>query len=147
MKNLMTLMKTSISEVLETMFYLPVEFRENLPPVITESIKKNIKTGCRLKVTGSLSATFQLFIPDQLLLDMTQNFMGEDPENCNEEYLNGTLKEALNMITGNALKGLETQTPPDLDIPEIIDSSDMGSSSLLIIDTIDGAMIMQIEEN
>ena len=147
MKNLMTLMKTSISEVLETMFYLPVEFRENLPPVITESIKKNIKTGCRLKVTGSLSATFQLFIPDQLLLDMTQNFMGEDPENCNEEYLNGTLKEALNMITGNALKSLETKTPPDLDIPEIIDSSDMGSSSLLIIDTINGTMIMQIEEN
>ena len=147
MKNLMTLMKTSISEVLETMFYLPVEFRDNLSPAKIEPIKKEIKIGCRLKVTGSFLATFKLFIPEQLLLNMTQNFMGEEPENCTEEYLNGTLKETLNMIAGNALKSMKTQIPPDLDIPEIIDVSDMSSDSLIIIETIDGTMILQVEEN
>ena len=147
MKNLMTLMKASISEVLGTMFYLPVEFREDLSLEKIEPIKKEIKTGCSLKVTGSLSATFQLFIPDPLLLNMTQNFMGEDPENCTEEYLNGTLKETLNMIVGNTLKSIDTKTPPDLDIPETIDTTDIGSSPLIAIETIDGTMIMQIDES
>ncbi len=147
MKNLMTTMMTSISEVLETMFYLPVEFKENLSPEMTKSLKKDIKIGCSLKVTGSFAATFQLFIPDPLLLDITQNFMGEDPENCTAEYLHGTLKETLNMIAGNALKSMKTETPPDLDIPEIIKVSDMGSGSLIGIETIEGKMIMQIEEN
>ncbi|MCK5541193.1 MAG: chemotaxis protein CheX [Desulfobacterales bacterium] len=147
MKNLMTLIKTSISEVLETMFYLPVEFREKLSPEKIGSIKKEIKIGCSLKVSGSFSAIFQLFIPDPLLLNMTQNFMGEDPENCTEEYLNGTLKESLNMIIGNALKNIDTKTPPDLDIPEIIDISCLGTDSLIAIETIDGTMIMEIKLN
>lgn len=147
MKNLMTLMKTSISEVLETMFYLPVEFRENLPPETMELLKKNITIGCSLKTSGSFSATFQLFIPDPLLLDMTQNFMGEEAEHCTEEYQQGTLKETLNMIAGNALKSMDTDTPPDLDIPEIIKVSDIGSGALIAIEGIDGTMIMQIKEN
>ena len=147
MKNLMTMMMTSISEVLETMFYLPVEFRKNLSSEQIEEIKNEINLGCRLKSTGSLSATFQLFIPNPLLLNMTENFMGEDPENCTQEYLTGTLKETLNMIIGNALKSITKKPPPKLDIPEIIDISDMGSDTLIIIETTNGTMIMQIEMN
>lgn len=143
--NLTDLMKTSISEVLETMFYLPVEFQENLSKEEIEAFKKEINTGCRLKVTGSVEGCFQLFIPDPLLLNMTQNFMGENPESCTKKYLDGTLKETLNMIIGNALKSMKTKTPPDLDIPEIISISDMSSDSLLIVETTDGSMIMQIE--
>ena len=147
MKDLMTLMKTSISEVLETMFYLPVEFSEGLSHKMIEPIKQEIKTGCRLQASGSFSAIFQLFIPGPLLLNMTQNFMGEEPENCTKEYQEGTLKETLNMIVGNALKSIDTETPPDLNIPEIIDISDMGPDSLIVIETIDGTMIMQIKLN
>jgi hypothetical protein len=137
-------MKNSISEVLETMFYLPVEFKENLAPEEISLIKKDIKTGCRLNVSGSFPATFQLFIPDPLLIEMTQNFMGELKENCTKEYLYGTLKEALNMIVGNTLRAMKTKTPPELDIPEIINNSDMESGSLIIIETIKGIMAMQI---
>ncbi len=144
MTNLMTVMKDSISEVLETMFYLPVEFQEDVTAEQINEIKQKISMGCRLKTTGSFEATFQYFIPDQLLLDMTQNFMGEDQENCTKEYLEGTLKEALNMIIGNALKSIDAKTPPDLDIPEIIKISDLGTENLLIIEAIDGTMLLQI---
>jgi Chemotaxis phosphatase CheX len=147
MKNLMTTVMTSISEVLETMFYLPVEFREALAVDEIEAIKKGIKTGCELKVSGSFAGTFQLFIPNPLLLNMTQNFMGEDPEDCTKEYQEGTLKEALNMIIGNTLKSMDTETPPDLDIPEIIDISGMDTGSVIAIETIDGTMIMQVKLN
>ncbi len=147
MKNLMEVMKISISEVLETMFYLAIEFPDDLSPDKLEAIKKNITMGCKLNVTGSVSASFMLFIPDSLLLDMTQGFMGEDEENCTKEYLEGTLKETLNMIAGNALKSLETEESPDLHIPEIIEISEMGSGSLIIIETTDGTMIMQVETN
>ncbi|MCP3899495.1 MAG: chemotaxis protein CheX [Desulfobacteraceae bacterium] len=147
MKNLMEVMKISISEVLETMFYLAVEFQNDLSPDKLEVIKKNITMGCKLHVSGSVSASFMLFIPDSLLLDMTQSFMGEDEENCTKEYLEGTLKETLNMIAGNALKSLETDESPDLHIPEIVEISEMDSGSLITIETTDGTMIMQVEAN
>ncbi len=147
MKTLMTAMKASISEVLEKMFYLPVEFKESLSSDNMELIKNDITKVCRLKVTGSFSAVFLLFIPDTLLLEMTQNFMGEAEENCTEEYLNGTLKEVLNMIIGNALKTLKTSKPPSLDIPEILnkDVKNIQPDSSIIAETTDGTMIMKIE--
>jgi len=140
-------MKTSISEVFETMFFLPVEFNENLSGEQIEAIKKEISIGCKLNAIGSFSACFQLFIPNSLLLNMTENFMGETPENCTKEYLDGTLKEALNMIIGNALKKIDTKTPPQLDIPKIITISEIGSDSLIITETTNGTIIMNIELN
>jgi len=79
-KSLMTAMTTSISEVMETMFFLPVEFGEETK-AISERMKE-YKPGmaCQLKFFGDASGNITLLIPESLLGEMAQNFMGTPKE-------------------------------------------------------------------
>ncbi len=123
MKILTTAMMTSISEVMETMFFLPVEFGEE--PISIQSGMDEYKPvmACELKFSGDFSGGFTLVTPKDLLFEITENFMGESRENLEEEHLLGTLTEILNMICGNALSKIESKTPFKLEIPKVIDES------------------------
>ncbi len=118
---LMTAILTSISEVMETMFFLPVEFGPEIP--IAKSGMDEKKLVCELAFNGDFSGNMILMAPETLVEQMAENFMGESLENLTPEHLDGTLTEMLNMVCGNALRKIEAKTPFELGIPKIIDGS------------------------
>jgi len=125
MKSLMTTMMNSISDVMETMFFLPVEFEEE-----TRTIKAITDLGeqvhaCRLKFSGDYSGVVHLAVPHSLLSEMTENFMGESEDHLEEEHLSGTLTETLNMICGSALGKVDSKEPFSLAIPEMMQLADI----------------------
>jgi len=138
-------MKTSISEVMETMFYLPVEFSVESAFGQSGMDECRPNMACRLKFSGDVSGRLTLLIPKDLLTQMTQNFMGEPLEHLEEKHLSGTLTEILNIICGNALSKLEFENPFKLNIPEVIDGSSIPEAQLFtIIETTESMMAINI---
>jgi len=118
---LKTAMTTSISEVLETMFFMTIDLNENAtadellkdrgtPPIIS-----------RIGFRGKLTGFFIFMVPENILNTMTETFMGLDVDAVTETHLQGTVLEAINMIAGNTFSNLDDQAVFDLDIPELID--------------------------
>jgi len=146
-----TAMTTSISEVLETMFYMSLEFSDQA--TLEEDVMKDTvnTTACKIDFKGRISGYFVLFIPDKLLLDMTENFMGLDKEDITDEHSSGTLKEAINMLAGSALSGFDDKVVFQLSIPEIIDignatSAGKGKSEeeiVIVTETIEGYLAIK----
>ena len=144
-KILMTAMTTSISEVMETMFYLPVEFGEESTLLQSGMEKNRPNMACKLEFAGDFSGHLTLVIPKNLLAEMTENFMGESRENLEEEHLSGTLTEMLNMICGNALSRIDSKTPFKLNIPQVIEESEIPKENLfIIIETTQSMMAIHI---
>jgi CheY-specific phosphatase CheX len=118
---LKTAMTTSISEVLETMFFMTIDLNENAtadallqdpgaPPFVS-----------RIGFRGNLTGFFIFMVPENILSAMTETFMGLDVDTVTETHLQGTVLEAINMIAGNTFSNLDDQAVFDLDIPELID--------------------------
>ena len=142
MKTLMTAMMASTSEVMETMFFLPVEFREELTTLIQSGMgKQKSNMACRIKFSGDVSGSLTLLIPKDLLAQMTENFMGEPLENLQDKHLSGTLTEILNIICGNALRKVKANNPFELDIPEMIDELNIPETKLFTIIETPGSMM------
>ena len=145
MKILITAMKTSISEVMETMFYLPVEFGEESTLSQSGMDKNKPNMVCQLEFSGDFSGCFTLLIPKDLLSEMTENFMGESRENLEDEHLWGTLTEILNMICGNTLSKLDSKVPFKLDMPKVIDDSKISQTQIFtIVETTQSMMAINI---
>jgi len=145
MKTLTTAMMTSISEVMETMFYLPVEFGERPATLIQSGMDTLKPMACQLEFIGDFSGCFTLLIPKDLLVEMTESFMGESKENLGDEHLTGTLTETLNMIGGNALSQIDSKKPFGLNIPMVIDEPGIPKTQLFtIIETPQSMMAIHI---
>ena len=133
MKTLTTAMMTSISEVMETMFYMPVEFGEDT--VFSQSGMDESQTNmaCRLKFSGDFSGNFILLIPKDLLTEVTENLIGESKEHLEEAHISGTLTELLNMISGNALSKMAPKIPFELGIPKVINDAEIPKTQVPIL--------------
>ncbi len=125
---LMKAMKTSISEVMETMFFLPVASGQTAA-LSRAGLDAQDTMACRLVFSGDISGQVILAAPESLVLEMAENFMGEPRDQLTREHLTGTLKEMLNMVCGNALRHTKASTPFELGIPEIIDLSKIAPDS------------------
>ena len=134
MKTILAAMKTSISEVMETMFFLPVEFSEDPPEREIKGLKGKQAKACNLDFSGDCAGSVYLLVPRGLLLQMAENFMGEPADALSEGLLEGTLTETVNMICGNALRKIKTGTPFQLGIPKLVPGSEFPETkgSLLI---------------
>lgn len=143
-KRLMTAMKTSISEVMETMFFLPIEFgRESIPAQCGMDTKN---MACELRFTGNTSGRVILMAPESLVAEMAENFMGEPLENLTPEHLSGTLTEMLNMVCGNALSKTAVKTPFELGLPKMIDGSAMATTEVFtIVETLKSKMAILLK--
>ena len=98
---LKTAMTTSISEVLETMFFMSLEFSED-GSIENDVIKDSEKTiACRISFSGKFNGYFMFLVPEKVILEMTKNFMGMDKDDITEEQSGGTIKEAINMLAGS----------------------------------------------
>lgn len=119
MKTLLAAMKTSISEVMETMFFLPVEFLEEPSAKEIKELKDRQNKACCLDFSGDFSGSVYLLVPKGLLSQMAENFMGEPAESLGDDLLEGTLTETANMICGNALGKVKAEKPFQLGIPKL----------------------------
>ena len=148
-------MKRSISEVLEKMFFLPVDFadtglKEELwSPETTDKILV-----ARLNFNGPLSGLCHFMIPEDLTRSLTAGFMGEREESVNDVQITETVKEITNMLVGNTFSKFDNQKMFDLGIPEMVDfrsvekgHSGSGDEIFIAIQTIDSRLAFQMSFN
>ncbi len=145
MKKVLKAMKTSISEVMETMFFLPVEFVETPAQKQIKALKGKEGKACRLDFSGDCSGSVFLLVPRQLLMEMAENFMGESGDSMGEILLDGTLTEAVNMMAGNALRKVKANVPFELSIPKLVPGTQFPETEgTLIIKTTGPEMAVHI---
>jgi hypothetical protein len=124
MKPLTPTMMTSISEVMETMFFLPLEEKEG------GSVEEAMGSGsghlhaCTIEFSGAFTGTMALIAQEPLLYAMAENFTGEARESLARKDLEETLQEALNMIAGNSFSKVDPNAVVDLGVPQIKDTLD-----------------------
>lgn len=158
MNNLMTQITVSISEVMETMFYIPVEPRDGNITIEDSGLLESVRAeAATITFHGSFSGTIDLIIPETLLIIMAENFMGESRHHLTEEHLEGTLKETLNMLAGNTFSKIDNRSSFCLGIPEIKRSGIKENSerkeapscntNMLVVDTLDGPMGIKVHVN
>lgn len=114
-------MKDSISEVLEKMFFLPLEFSDiaRFEDWWSDGSEDGLLV-TRLSFTGPVSGMFFFFMPKSLGLSLAASFMGEDETAVSQEHVADTVKEIINMIAGNAFGIWDDQSIFDLGIPETV---------------------------
>lgn len=115
----------SISDVLETMFFMVMEIDEPDADKPVSIFQRQHLRGCRLQFRGPFSGLFMILVPEDLLTDMAVDFMGESPENITSQHTEGTLKEVVNMIAGNAFGHYDDTITFHLEIPELIDAKNL----------------------
>jgi CheY-specific phosphatase CheX len=145
-QSLMASMKASISEVMETMFFLPLEFEDggDMNEIIRSA--EGGAVACKLAFSGPFSGLSCLLIPVKVAQGLTANFLGEDTDRVTEEQMAGTVKEILNMITGKAFSLYDNRTVFKLGIPEIMPpegwaqllTNDVKEAINLCVNTADG---------
>lgn len=149
-RQLMKAMMTSISEVVETMFFLPAEQEKEstvLETGLLDQAEADVASAA-LAFTGDISGRLVMMVPGNLLSEMTENFMGESDDKLTRELKYGTLKELLNMVCGNALRKLDSGHGFDLGIPEIVDGETVPSElPAVVIDVADAriAAVLDIQ--
>ncbi len=116
---MMTQVTNSIFEVMETMFFLTLEKTKAPVPETLSSDQSSMKTAA-ITFSGDFSGTIFLGIPEPLLRTMTENLMGQDIDTLTPDHVDGTLKEALNMVAGSALTRIDKTVYMGLGIPEIV---------------------------
>lgn len=137
---LMTAMTNSISEVLETMFFMPVEIGPEA--ILNDSgIDLNNALACRLNFTGDLCGNIVVISPEALAAELAANFLGQSQDELTWEHQFGTLSEMLNMVCGNALKNVTCRRPYKIDIPAQITRTDLnGDATCTLIKTMDSQL-------
>jgi CheY-specific phosphatase CheX len=145
-------MTTSISEVLETMFFMTIETSEvEKRADLLDDMSEEKHFVSRIAFSGPLSGIFILTIPQNILSSMTEMFMGIEAEDITETHLSGIISEAINMIAGNTFSKLDDQAVFNLEIPELLDISTLseddgppGSEKLFVrIETPSGCLGLQ----
>ncbi len=145
MMDLKLKMTTSISEVLETMFYMALEFEEFEDIQNCNLNNEGELSICKLDFTGNLTGHFIIFVPEDLLTSMTADFMGEDKDDITKDFTDGTIKEIVNMVGGNMFAALNNEAEFRLGIPEMIENKNFLQSiinnppeGLVIAEAIEG---------
>lgn len=123
-------MKEAISNVLETMFYLPVQFVENNFTLLEWFTHAQSLLGATLSFHGPATGRISLLIPVNILKEITANFLGLNEGEINEEQKRDTVKEILNMIGGHMLSLVDKGGLFKIGLPEAIDEDDLSDHKL-----------------
>ena len=115
-------MKASISEVLEQMFFLPIDVVDDHNEGSTKIIDARPSFAASIGFDGPSSGVFVLHIPSALAASITADFLGAVADELSEEQITGTVKEMLNMLAGNSLSAYDAQASFNLKIPELLAS-------------------------
>ena len=149
-KPLMEAMTTSISEVLETMFYLSIEIYDLSKLENTEILEEEKITGCKLLFKGPLSGHILLYAPKSLLVIMAENFMGLNKNEITQTYTNGIICEINNMVAGSIFTKYNGRQIYNLGIPEILPENKIptnlfeNNEGVLVTETTDGFLVFKL---
>lgn len=124
-ETMMKTMRQAISNVLETMFFQPVQITGKNSTLQEWFSNKESLLGAALRFTGPSEGSFYVIIPVKLVSEITANFLGLDEEEVNAEQKIDTLKEALNMIGGHMFSLFDKEGDISLGIPELIEEEKM----------------------
>jgi CheY-specific phosphatase CheX len=119
---LRTAMKDSISDVLEKMFFLPLEFSDMVTPKELGADEMLVST---LSFAGPFSGRFFFFVPKRYAVSFAANFLGEKDENISQDQASETVKEAINMLAGTTFFHYDDQAVFRLDIPDLVEPSEL----------------------
>jgi CheY-specific phosphatase CheX len=149
--SLTTAMTASISDVLETMFFLPIDISD---AVKIEDLWPSDQSGmlaARLDFQGPISGHCCLFMPARLATDITADFLGQDPESIPDDQAIGTVTEIINMIVGNTFSLLDPQALFDLGIPKLesfednyAGGADQDQEIFIALDTLENRMALRM---
>jgi len=129
-ETLTKMMREAISNVLETMFYLPVQFAENNLTLLEWFTDAQSLQGATLSFYGPLTGRISLLMPVKILSEITANFLGLNEGETNGEQKRDTLKEILNMIGGHMLSLVDEGGLFKIGLPEVIDEDDLSLHKL-----------------
>jgi CheY-specific phosphatase CheX len=146
---LKTAMMDSISEVLEGMFYLALDFKDDAKTESFWDSEKDKILATQIEFSGPIAGCFIFTVPDQLALSTTADFLGmEQPDS---DHVAETVKEIINMVAGNAFSKFDDQAVFDLKIPESKPFDDVKAIQVdpekeifIGIDTLDGWLAFQL---
>ncbi len=113
--------KISISEILETMFFLPLEASESKAGGDLSQMPKDQLMGASLDFTGPMAGKVVFLIPIKLARSLTSDFLGQENVDVDSDEMEGTIKEVVNMITGKTLSLIDEKGIFKLGIPEAAD--------------------------
>ena len=144
-------MKNSISDVLETMFFLPMDFSDTVDVHELWNAGKDQILAVKLNFDGPLIGDCVLYIPEKLAKSITADFMGKEEEGVSDDQVKGTVKEIINMIVGNTFSRYDPEAAFNLGIPELVsfkdcfnELSDTGSRFSFVIDTLENHLAFQL---
>ncbi len=121
-ESLITAMKNSISNVLETMFFLPLVFSDDVHKKDCWSGETDQIMAARLDFDGPFSGYCVFYIPKKFAVSMTANFMGRAAEGLSDAQITGTVMEITNMIAGNTFSFYDEEAVFNLNFPELLRS-------------------------
>ena len=124
-KTILETMKAAISNVMETMFFQPVQINNKGCKLRKWFSDKEPLLGAKLNFTGPSSGSCYFLIPAKLMSEITANFLGLEKKETNEEQIRDTIKEALNMIGGHMFSLCDNEGAISLGIPELIEEEDI----------------------
>ena len=122
-ESLMKAMKNSISKVLETMFFLPLDFSESVDKEGLWRTEKDQVIAAKLNFDGPYSGYCVFFIPKRVAVSLASDFLGKE-EGISDDQVFGTVMEITNMISGNTFSLYDTQAVFNLGVPELVNSID-----------------------
>jgi CheY-specific phosphatase CheX len=144
-------MKNSISDVLGTMFFLPVDFDDSVSMEETWDLNKNKIIAAKLNFDGPLSGHCILYIPEKLAVSITADFMGKEKDDISDNQVKETVKEINNMITGNTFSLYDPEAVFNLGVPELVgldgfhkDLSGSDNRISIAIDTLENRLVFQL---
>lgn len=144
-EEMMTAMRQAISDVMNKMFFLPVQICEKKASLREWFSGKTPAIGAIVGFTGPLPGFSYLLIPAEIAREITANFLGISEKTANTKQEKDTVKEALNMITGLTLSQFDKKGAFKIGIPELIDENKMTAG--LFDDFNKGAIFIETERS
>ncbi len=118
-KSLMTAMRNSISDVLETMFFMALDYPET--DIELWQPKSGKILASKLDFKGPFSGQIIFFIPEKTAASLAARFLGMDEDKISHEHVTETVKEIVNMIAGGTFSNYDANEVFNLGIPEFAD--------------------------
>jgi CheY-specific phosphatase CheX len=150
-KDMTMAMKNSISDVLETMFFLSLDFSNHLDLLGLWDTGKDPMIAAKLSFSGPLSGYAVFCIPKKSALSITADFMGKDEQEISDDQIDGTVKEIINMIIGNTFSLYDPEAVFDLGVPELVgfhdfikNLSDSKKRFSVVIETLENYLAFQM---
>jgi chemotaxis protein CheY-P-specific phosphatase CheC len=127
-ETMMMTMKQAISNVLETMFFLPIQIVEDRGLLNTWFTEEPVIKRARVQFAGPFSGSFFLLVPANMAREVAANFLGLEEAEVERDQEEDTVKEALNMIGGYVLSQVDKADEFQLGIPEILPENEFDTA-------------------